>query len=28
VVGSCGSMVEHALAAEKVMGSIPREHTY
>ncbi len=25
---SCGSVVEHCVSSAKVVGSIPREHTY
>ncbi len=27
-VCSCGSVVEHCVSSAKVVGSIPREHTY
>ncbi len=25
---SCGSVIEHCVSSTKVVGSIPREHTY
>ncbi len=28
LICSCGSMVEHCINSAKVVGSIPRQHTY